>query len=119
MIPAVKLIRQTFPDLLIACDVCLCTWTTHGHCGIITGGSHSHGIDVEKSAERLAEIAVSFAKAGCHVVAPSDMMDGRILAIKQALKTANFHKKVRCEITRRISKKASCQNMYCFILVLT
>jgi porphobilinogen synthase len=90
VIPAIKLIRQNFPDLLIACDICLCTWTTHGHCGILT----EEGLDVERSAERLAEIAVSFAKAGCHVVAPSDMMDGRILAIKKGLKGANLHKKV-------------------------
>jgi len=92
VIPAIKLIKLMFPDLLIACDICLCTWTTHGHCGIITG--ESQGIDVERSAERLAEIAVSFAKAGCHVVAPSDMMDGRILAIKKGLKAANLLTKV-------------------------
>lgn len=90
MIPAIKLIRQKFPDLLIACDICLCTWTTHGHCGIIT----EEGIDMEKSTARLAEIAVSFAKAGCHIVAPSDMMDGRILAIKKGLVNANLSRKV-------------------------
>lgn len=91
MIPAVQMIRKTFPDLLVACDVCLCTWTSHGHCGIIRDGQ----LDNEASIKRLAEIAVAFAKAGCQVIAPSDMMDGRVLAIKGALKGAGLGRLVR------------------------
>jgi len=92
VIPAVKYIRDTFPSLLIACDVCLCTWTSHGHCGIIP--KQDGLIDNEQSTKRLAQIAVAYAKAGCHVIAPSDMMDGRILAIKEALKESNFGRTV-------------------------
>ncbi|KAK0179855.1 hypothetical protein PV327_005566 [Microctonus hyperodae] len=82
IIHAVPLLRKWFPNLVIACDVCLCPYTTHGHCGIL---KEDGTINNNASIIRIAEIAMSYAKAGAHVVAPSDMMDGRIKAIKEAL----------------------------------
>ena len=82
VILSIKKIRELFPSLYIACDVCLCEYTSHGHCGIL----HEDGsINSEPSANRIAEVALSYAKAGAHCVAPSDMMDGRIRMIKQRL----------------------------------
>jgi len=82
---AIPTIREKFPSLLVCVDVCLCGYTSHHHCGVL----HPNGnIANDESAARLAEIAVAFAKAGCHVVAPSDMMDGRVKHIKQALHDA-------------------------------
>ena len=73
------------------CQVCLCGYTSHGHCGILTPSGQ---IDNDKSIARLAEVALSYAVAGCQVIAPSDMMDGRILAIKTSLKKAGLGNKV-------------------------
>ena len=87
MIQAIKTIRKLFPILYIACDVCLCEYTSHGHCGILF---EDGAINNTPSVQRLAEVAVSYAKAGAHCVAPSDMMDGRIRAIKQGLIDANL-----------------------------
>lgn len=82
VILAIKKLRSLFPELYIACDVCLCEYTSHGHCGIL----HEDGtINTEPSVARIAEVAVEYAKAGAHCVAPSDMMDGRIKAIKRGL----------------------------------
>lgn len=82
VILAIKKLRSLFPDLYIACDVCLCEYTDHGHCGLLNDdGSIQNSI----STERLAQVALSYAQAGAHCVAPSDMMDGRIRAIKRAL----------------------------------
>lgn len=91
VIQAVPLLRQWFPDLIIACDVCLCPYTTHGHCGIL---NKDGSINNEASIKRIAEIALSYAKCGAHIVAPSDMMDGRIGAIKKNLIAANLSNKV-------------------------
>jgi porphobilinogen synthase len=81
VIRALPLLRQRFPNLLIACDVCLCPYTSHGHCGIVEDGI----INNEKSIERIASIALSYARMGAHIVAPSDMMDNRIGTIKRHL----------------------------------
>ncbi|KAI0685198.1 tetrapyrrole biosynthesis porphobilinogen synthase [Cytidiella melzeri] len=82
VILAIKKLQSLYPSLYIACDVCLCEYTSHGHCGIL----HEDGtINSPPSALRIAEVALSYAKAGAHCVAPSDMMDGRIKAIKTAL----------------------------------
>ncbi|KAI0790620.1 tetrapyrrole biosynthesis porphobilinogen synthase [Abortiporus biennis] len=82
VILAIKKISQLFPSIYIACDVCLCEYTSHGHCGIL----HEDGtINSVPSADRIAQVALSYAQAGAHCVAPSDMMDGRIKAIKRAL----------------------------------
>uniref|UniRef100_A0A1B6LQK7 porphobilinogen synthase n=1 Tax=Graphocephala atropunctata TaxID=36148 RepID=A0A1B6LQK7_9HEMI len=85
VIKVIPLLRSSFPELVIACDVCLCPYTIHGHCGILRDDGT---INNELSIKRIAEIAVSYAKAGCHIVAPSDMMDGRVLAIKNGLREA-------------------------------
>ncbi|CAG9783328.1 unnamed protein product [Diatraea saccharalis] len=82
VIKALPRLREAFPDLLLACDVCLCPYTSHGHCGLLSAnGAIDHGA----STKRIAEVALAYAKAGAHIVAPSDMMDNRIKAIKEAL----------------------------------
>lgn len=88
---AIRMLRQWFPQLLIAADVCLCPYTCHGHCGVLF---EDGTIDNKASIARLAEIAVSYAKAGCQIIAPSDMMDGRIGAIKKALGESGYGNKV-------------------------
>jgi porphobilinogen synthase len=80
---AIPVIKSKFPELEIITDVCLCSYTEDGHC---------HIGDNDKTCEVLAEIAVSQAKAGADIVAPSDMMDGRVHYIKEALKKNNFPK---------------------------
>ncbi|XP_002741486.1 delta-aminolevulinic acid dehydratase-like [Saccoglossus kowalevskii] len=88
---AIKKLRSQFPDLLIICDVCLCPYTSHGHCGIL----YEDGtINNTASIQRLAEVSLAYAKAGCQVIAPSDMMDGRIAAIKQILLANDLGSKV-------------------------
>ncbi|XP_067661712.1 delta-aminolevulinic acid dehydratase-like [Haliotis asinina] len=88
---AIGLLRKWFPHLLIACDVCLCPYTCHGHCGILR---EDGSLDNTASIARLAKIAVNYAKAGCQVIAPSDMMDGRIGAIKKGLREAGLDNRV-------------------------
>ncbi|XP_071543378.1 delta-aminolevulinic acid dehydratase [Panulirus ornatus] len=91
VILAVKLLREAFPDLLVACDVCLCAYTSHGHCGIL---NKDGTIDNTPSIKRLAEQATAYAKAGAQIIAPSDMMDGRVGAIKASLKEAGLASRV-------------------------
>jgi porphobilinogen synthase len=81
VIRALPILRSKFPDLLIACDVCLCPYSENGHCGIYEDGV----INNDKSIERIANIALEYARHGAHIVAPSDMMDNRIGAIKNLL----------------------------------
>lgn len=90
VIAAIKLFRKEFPSVLVGCDVCLCAYTSHGHCGIMKGAE----LHNQNSIDRLAELAVNYAKAGCQLIAPSDMMDGRILAIKDALAAAGMGSRV-------------------------
>jgi porphobilinogen synthase len=66
----------------LACDVCLCPYTSHGHCGVLR---EDGTINNRASVQRLADISLAYARAGCQMIAPSDMMDGRIKAIKDAL----------------------------------
>ncbi|KAI8998202.1 hypothetical protein BC832DRAFT_561591 [Gaertneriomyces semiglobifer] len=82
VIQAVKFFRREFPSVLVACDLCLCEFTDHGHCGILREDGTINNLP---SISRLAEVALNYAKAGCQIIAPSDMMDGRIRAIKQIL----------------------------------
>lgn len=90
VILAIQKIKQLFPSIYIACDICLCEYTDHGHCGLL----HDDGtINTAPSVERIAEVAVNYAKAGAHCVAPSDMMDGRIKAIKRGLIDAGYGNK--------------------------
>ena len=83
---AVRVIKATVPDLTVICDVCLCEYTSHGHCGIVRDGY----VQNDETLELLARTAVSQAAAGADVVAPSDMMDGRVGAIRRALDEAGF-----------------------------
>lgn len=83
---AVRQIRDHAPDLLIVTDVCACEYTSHGHCGIVVEGS----VDNDQTLPLLAKTAVSHARAGADIVAPSDMMDGRVAIIRHALDAAGF-----------------------------
>lgn len=78
---AVRAVKEQYPKLVVMTDVCLCQYTSHGHCGILKGEL----IDNDASLEVLCKVALSHARAGADVVAPSDMMDGRIGAIRKAL----------------------------------
>jgi porphobilinogen synthase len=83
---AVRAVKDTVPDLLVITDVCLCQYTSHGHCGVVEQGT----VKNDPSLELLARVAVSHAEAGADMVAPSDMMDGRVGAIREALDEASF-----------------------------
>ena len=83
---AVRAIRRATKELLVFTDVCLCEYTSHGHCGVIEKGE----VQNDPTLGLLAKMAVSHAKAGAHCVAPSDMMDGRVGAIREALDEAGF-----------------------------
>lgn len=83
---AVKALKESLPELLVITDVCLCEYTDHGHCGIIKDGY----VDNDLTLEMLARMAVSHAEAGADIVAPSDMMDGRVSAIRAALDNEGF-----------------------------
>ena len=79
---AARRLKDALPELLVIGDVCLCEYTSHGHCGVLGADG---GVDNDASLPALADMAVSLAEAGCDVVAPSDMMDGRVAIIREAL----------------------------------
>ncbi|MGZ3446657.1 MAG: porphobilinogen synthase [Myxococcaceae bacterium] len=83
---ALRALKDSVPELQLIADVCLCEYTDHGHCGVIHGGD----VDNDQSLPLLAQMAVSCAKAGADIVAPSDMMDGRVGAIRSALDEASL-----------------------------
>ncbi len=83
---AVRAIRKACRELLVITDVCLCEYTSHGHCGVVEDGE----VQNDPTLQLLAKMAVSHARAGAHVVAPSDMMDGRVAAIREALDEAGY-----------------------------
>jgi porphobilinogen synthase len=83
---AIRYIKENYPQLLIIADVCLCEYTSHGHCGLV----HDCEILNDETLPLLAKMAVSLAKAGADIVAPSDMMDGRVEAIRNALDENGF-----------------------------
>ena len=87
---AVRALKADVPQLAVLCDVCLCEYTDHGHCGLITTVAGRQTVDNDATLERLAEMALSCAEAGADVVAPSDMMDGRVGAIRDALDGTGF-----------------------------
>ncbi|MCJ7729523.1 MAG: porphobilinogen synthase, partial [Sedimentisphaerales bacterium] len=91
---AVREIKKTVPDLLVITDVCLCAYTDHGHCGVIKAcpeRSRGNGkVDNDATCELLAKVALSHAQAGADIVAPSDMMDGRVRYIREALEANGF-----------------------------
>mgnify|MGYP000959341959 CR=1 FL=1 len=76
-----RALKKTFPELAVITDVCLCAYTSHGHCGILRGNE----VDNDETCRQLAAMALSHARAGADMVAPSDMMDGRVAAIRNAL----------------------------------
>jgi porphobilinogen synthase len=78
---ALRALRPRFPELVLITDVCLCEYTSHGHCGVV----HGDEVDNDESLELLVRTAVSHVEAGADVIAPSDMMDGRVGAIRDAL----------------------------------
>ncbi|XP_075159979.1 porphobilinogen synthase [Haematobia irritans] len=90
VVKALPLLRKWFPNLLLACDVCLCPYMSHGHCGVLD----ECGLRNDESIARLAQVAVAYARAGAHIVAPSDMMDNRIKAIKEGLIEAKLENRV-------------------------
>lgn len=98
---SIRAIKKAVPDLLVMTDVCNCEYTSHGHCGKVVDG----GVDNDATLEWLAKSSVSHARAGADVVAPSDMMDGRVGAIRDALDEAGFEK---TPILSYAAKYASC-----------
>lgn len=87
---AVRALKKELPELLVVTDVCLCEYMSHGHCGIVH--QHNHGATIlnDPSLKLLARTAVSHAEAGADIIAPSDMMDGRVGAIRRALDKSSF-----------------------------
>ena len=83
---AIRAIKEKLPELLVITDVCLCEYTDHGHCGVVKNGD----VDNDATLELLAKEALSHARAGADIVGPSDMMDGRVGAIRQALDQSGF-----------------------------
>ena len=83
---AVRAIKAKYPDFYVITDVCMCEYTDHGHCGALCG----HNVDNDATLELLSKVALSHAKAGADMVAPSDMMDGRVAAIRETLDDAGF-----------------------------
>jgi porphobilinogen synthase len=83
---AARAVKETIPDLLVVTDVCLCQYTSHGHCGVVEAGR----VKNDATLDLLARVAVSHAEAGADIVAPSDMMDGRVGAIREALDEGGF-----------------------------
>ncbi len=84
---AVERLKDANPELLVVGDVCLCEYTSHGHCGLLSADGQ---VNNDASLPLIAETAVSLAEAGCDIIAPSDMMDGRVAAIRTALDSAGF-----------------------------
>ncbi|EER37706.1 delta-aminolevulinic acid dehydratase [Histoplasma capsulatum var. duboisii H88] len=91
VIQAIRLIRSHFPDIYIVADVCLCEYTSHGHCGILRDdGTLNNALSID----RISDVALAYAEAGAHCVAPSDMNDGRVRAIKLKLIEAGIAHRV-------------------------
>lgn len=87
---AVKAIKNHYPQVIVFTDVCLCEYTSHGHCGLL----HNHDVDNDSTLPLLAEMAYQHAIAGADFVAPSSMMDGQVEAIKERLKEGNLNTKI-------------------------
>jgi porphobilinogen synthase len=83
---AIKFLKRDLPQLVVISDVCMCEYTEHGHCGILVNGE----VDNDATLELLARVSVSHARAGADMIAPSDMMDGRVQAIRAALDKEGF-----------------------------
>ncbi len=83
---AIRVIKKSVPELIVITDVCLCEYTSHGHCGVITNGE----IDNDKTLPLLSETALSHVESGADIIAPSDMMDGRVKTIREVLDGKGF-----------------------------
>lgn len=121
VVRAVASLRERYPSLLVICDLCLCGYTHHGHCGVLRPSmpgctaeeesakpaeKQAWAIDNDASIARLGQIAVAYARAGAQMIAPSDMMDGRVAAIKASLRSAGFGSTV--SVMSYAAKFASC-----------
>ena len=84
---AIKYIKSNFPDILVVTDVCMCEYTSHGHCGILCGSN----VDNDSTLEYISKIALSHAEAGSDIVAPSDCMDGHVYAIRNILDKNGYY----------------------------
>jgi len=84
---AIRSIKKNNPELIVITDVCLCEYTSHGHCGVVIDGY----VDNDQTLKLLAKTAISYAEAGADVIAPSDMMDGRVKIIRESLDKNGFH----------------------------
>ncbi|GBG28226.1 Delta-aminolevulinic acid dehydratase [Hondaea fermentalgiana] len=106
VIVATKAIRAALPEMLVMCDVCMCEYTSHGHCGVLreVAGDHEDVIDNERTIDILADVALAYAQAGAEYVCPSDMMDGRIHTIREKLDQNGFR---HVGVMAYTSKKAS------------
>jgi len=89
---AIRAIKDEVPDIVVWADVCLCEYTSHGHCGVLRGES----VDNDATLPLLAQAAVAYADAGADVIAPSDMMDGRIGAVRESLDSAGYDELAIC-----------------------
>ena len=87
---AVRALKKELPDLIVITDVCLCEYMSHGHCGIVRKSGKNYRIDNDATLDLLAKSACAYAEAGADIVAPSDMMDGRVAAIRAALDKTGF-----------------------------
>jgi porphobilinogen synthase len=87
---AVRALKKEFPELVVICDVCLCEYMSHGHCGVVRKSGRDFRIDNDATLGLLAKSALAYAEAGADIVAPSDMMDGRVAAIRAALDETGF-----------------------------
>jgi len=98
---AIRALKDAIPELVVIADVCLCEYTSHGHCGVIRGGD----VDNDETLELIGKIALSLARSGADVVAPSGMMDGQVKAIREALDEEGFEGTI---IMAYSAKYASC-----------
>ncbi len=87
---AIRAVKKAAPEMLVITDVCLCEYTDHGHCGVVAERRGEKVVDNDRTLELIAKMALSHAKAGADMVAPSDMMDGRIGAVRRALDSGGF-----------------------------
>ena len=87
---AVRALKKELPELIVICDVCLCEYMSHGHCGVIRKDGKNYRIENDATLQLLAKSSVTYAAAGADIVAPSDMMDGRVAAIRAALDETGF-----------------------------
>ena len=101
---AVRALKAELPSLVVITDVCLCEYTDHGHCGVIRDGDVHGVVDNDATLELLAREAVSHARAGADIVAPSDMMDGRVAAIRAALDADGLHRHRHSQLRREIRR---------------